>query len=129
MHLTLFKPDEHYEMLSEWRKKRNLESMSIDGFPKTGLIVYEKEKPILASFLYDTDSYWIFIDGTISDPDTTREERNNAVDMVLDGLLELAKFKEKRIIATYISQKHIGKALKEHEFVKAGEAEFFMRGV
>lgn len=76
-----------YEMLCSWWKARDMGTIPLNCLSSTGLIVNN----CVAGFLYLTNSKMSMIDCVISDKESNKEVRQNALDILVDELTKLAK--------------------------------------
>ena len=76
-----------YEDLASWYAAHNKPVPKLEDLPNYGLI----EPNIGAGFLILTDANIGFIEYYISNPDSTKEERDLALDAITDGLIEYGR--------------------------------------
>ena len=77
----------HRSMLKHWLLGWKLPLGMLDLLPHHGVIVPD----FAVGFVYCTDSKIAYGDGFIANPQVSREQRNDALDAVLDGLVETAR--------------------------------------
>lgn len=85
MNIRLYTPTDLID-INTWYYKRKLPVVPENLLPKTGFIV----PGIGAAFLYRTDGGIALCEGFITNPDTTREERIEARDLIMSELLHEA---------------------------------------
>lgn len=73
--------------VQEWAKARGAGEMDESLLSSTGMIV----DGVAAGFLYLTNSRAAIIDGYISNPNSLKLERDQALNAITKGLLELAR--------------------------------------
>lgn len=76
-----------YLQIFEWGLRHNIGALSKNSLPATGLII----DGIAVGFLYQTDSDICYLENLISNPDSNKEERLEAVNLIINGLIEKAK--------------------------------------
>lgn len=92
MEVRLFKKKEDYPILLEWWKARGQNPGSIDFLSDWGVIVSDGQKPVAALWLYPMVSTKLgMIMSPISNPDTTKEQRDIALNICLNTIHEIAK--------------------------------------
>ena len=68
--------------------------MPKDFYPdngKGGFIVEKNDKPIVAGFLYLTNSKGALLEWIVSDPDYRESDRNNAIELLITGVENVCK--------------------------------------
>lgn len=104
-----------YYTLVEWWSQHSWKAPSINMLPKTGFIV----ENICAGFLYKTDSEIAWLEFIISNPVSDKEERSQALDLVINSLVEEAKLSGFKAIFTSVEHKKLIERYKEHGFVES----------
>lgn len=79
--------DSDIQEISCWRAARGKVPFEDGWLPETGFMVPN----ILAAFVYKTDSKLAFFEGVIASPDTTHEERQEALGLVGDAIISWAR--------------------------------------
>jgi len=75
---------DHSVLLSKWWKEWGFAPVPIDFLPETGWVVLYKKRPIIAAYMYTTDSKVAWLSWFISDKSfNDREVRNEAIKMIL----------------------------------------------
>lgn len=92
MEVRLFKKDKDYPIVLEWWNKYQQTPAPIEFLSDWGVIVSENGKPICAIWFYPIVSVKFgLIKSPIANPDTTKEERNMALNLCLNTIHEIAK--------------------------------------
>lgn len=86
MESRYYTPDD-YNTISSWYHLRNLETPPLTHIPPNGIIV----PGIACAHLYKTDGNFAFLEGFISNPMTTHQERKDALQLIIKELTKLAK--------------------------------------
>ncbi len=92
-----------YEMLVEWWKDWGWDPVSKDMLPDNGtggIIVEQDNKPIIAGFIYWSNSNVIWFDWIISDKKASRIKRAKSLIIMIDAVEEMARAKGKKYIIT-----------------------------
>lgn len=87
MTVAKYRHGAHYEMLRGWLAARNLQIPSQDLFSDCGFCVQNRA----IGFLFKTNSKQAYIDHVAADPNCTSDERNSALNLLFDVLLDEAK--------------------------------------
>lgn len=83
---------EDREVIREWLISRKMNGSLADDIPENGLIAFESESPIAAGFLRKIEaSEQIMLDGLISNPKRQGRLSSRALDMIVDGLIEMGR--------------------------------------
>lgn len=75
--------ESHLPILNDWAKDRGLPEMPIEMLPQTGFIVWMDKLPIVAGFVYFTDSSVAFVENIISNLHSNKEERAIALSRLI----------------------------------------------
>jgi hypothetical protein len=92
MKSRLFVYDTDYELVSGWWKKREHIVIQKDFLSDFGVLVEDDNgKKLAVMWLYPLlSTKWCMIRFPITNPDSTKEERNKALDLVFDNLHGMA---------------------------------------
>ncbi|AEI68032.1 hypothetical protein [Corallococcus macrosporus] len=74
-------PELHFEHIKSWLQHWD-EVVTPDGLPQTGYVIPGKA----AGFLYRTDSSLAMIENLVAAPGLSKEERNEAVDLIVAAI-------------------------------------------
>ena len=90
-----------WEILQEWWAKWNWPTITKEMLPLNGcggLIVYKGDIPVVAGFLYLTNSNVAWMEWIISNQDYREDDRKDALEMLILGLEDIALSVGKTII-------------------------------
>jgi hypothetical protein len=90
MTLERWKPEKHLPLVHEWARLRGLgpNAGDVSLLPPTGFVA----DGIVAGFLYVvTGCKQAFMDGFVSDPRATREQRGQAIHEIMDAIVVEAR--------------------------------------
>lgn len=76
-----------FEMVKKWYEDREMKCPPMSSFPELGFIIPE----VAAGFIAQTDSTVCLLEGYITNPTSSKQERDLALDEITDSLLEAAK--------------------------------------
>lgn len=105
---------EDYEELFKWWSKHNWTPLSPDLLPETGYIV----EGYACCFLYKTDSKICWMGWPISNPETDKELRSQALDLIIKELKQKAVDLDYKIIITTTNLEYLGDRYEKHNFVE-----------
>ena len=80
--------EEDYEVICDWWTKWEWPILPKELLPQDGLggfMVEKNKKPIVAGFVYLTNSKGAWFDYIVSDPDYREDDRNEAVELLIRG--------------------------------------------
>lgn len=109
MNIKLINLDTDYDLISSWYTKRNLNVPTRDSYSKIGFMAGN----VCAAWLYQTDSKYCLIENAISDSDSTKEQRDQATDMLLEMMIKTATELGYKTMLTYTNHPSLMK--KENE--------------
>lgn len=83
--------EEHYPVLKEWWSQYGWEAPQLETLPKTGFIALSEGKPVVAGFLYKTDSSMAFMDWIIGDKNASALSRGKGAHLVVSSIIQDAR--------------------------------------
>lgn len=87
MEIRPFSQIRDYARVAGWWESAGFEPLAPDALPQYGFVVND----ICAGWLYRTDSSMAVIEWIVADPESDKEQRSQALDALLDKLLETAR--------------------------------------
>jgi hypothetical protein len=90
MQVKLFNIELHFNILNDWLIKHKLSKEDLSNIPQLGYICYEKEIPIAIGFLRMIEGGYAQIDSLVTDPEISSNLRNEAIDLVIKQLIDIA---------------------------------------
>lgn len=119
--------DNLYQVISKWWIAQSWQVMPKDALSQRGYIVYENEKPIVAGFLYkDETSSLGMIGWIISNPETTHDERDKALDKLILHIEAIAKVIGVKLLLTFMKHENLIKKLIQHSYITLGDGSIEM---
>jgi len=106
-----------YPTLVSWWLNHDWPSIPLNYLPKTGVVIYGKEVPVCAGFLYSTDSDVAIIEWIISNPHTAKLERRAALVLLIEALCQEAKNRGFKSVFTFASHPRLIEELDSAGFV------------
>lgn len=107
-----------YYILCEWWNKQNWQAPDRNMLPKTGLII----ENICAGFLYKTDSDVALLEFIIANPESNKEERSEALDLLINNLVNIAKESGYKAIFTSLQHTKLLERYKKHGFIETDKS-------
>lgn len=117
--------DSHYDELARWWRDWDIEPISREMLPRTGVVVLG----LAAGFLYCTDSNLCILDCYVSNPDRPGKERTEAIDIVTYVLIEKARAMKFGLIKADTKVPSIKERAIKNGFHYVGEFSAFSRGI
>lgn len=81
----------HFPLMVRWWEKRKFPPADISLTPKRGHMTHFRGQPIAGGFLFKSDANVAIIGNIVSDPESPRAIRSDAVDLLILSLADLAK--------------------------------------
>ena len=104
-----------WETLSSWWKWWKWPEMNKDLLPLNGcggLMVYKEETPIMAGFLYLSNSKVAWMDWIVSNPEYKEKDRKEALELLISSLEEVARQQGYNIVLSITRNKSL---IQSHE--------------
>jgi hypothetical protein len=109
---------EDYKLLCEWWLEWEWPAMPLEALPKTGFVALSpSEVPQAMAFMYHTDSNIAWMEWVTGNPNSSREDRGNAVNRVVQEVLDEAKKGHYRMVFTSVNHPKLLERLKTNGFV------------
>tara|TARA_R110000764_G_scaffold92499_1_gene175839 strand:- start:208 stop:612 length:405 start_codon:yes stop_codon:yes gene_type:complete len=105
-----------YDLLVQWWKDWGWSPVSKDMLPDNGLggIMIQSEKtPIIAGFIYWTNSDAVWLEWVVSDKKANRITRAKALMTIIDVVEEMARAEGKKYLVTFSDNKSFISTLKK----------------
>jgi hypothetical protein len=102
-----------YNDLVNWWKAQKWTPVPEDHLPEYGLVI----DGIAAGFIYRTDSKFALLEFVIANPNTTKEERSEALDLIIDDLLFIAKELGHSTVFTSLEHPKLLERYEKHGFI------------
>lgn len=116
----------HYEEVCKWWTVRNWMIIPENVLPKTGVIIATKDGVnICAGWLYRTDSNLCAIEWVISNPESAREQRDEAQDLLFKSLLDRLEVGE--MVLGFSEFEAMTERYEKHGFIRSGKHELLVR--
>ena len=99
-----------WEVLCSWWKWWRWPEMNRDLLPSNGLgglMVYKGDTPIVAGFLYLTNSKGALLDWIVSNPKYKEQDRSQAIKLLIDSCEQVAKVNGYNIIFSFTRNKSL----------------------
>lgn len=114
-----------FGVINKWFGLRGEPNIPKGYFPDVGFIA----ENVGAGFLYQTDSTLCFIDGYISNPASTKAEREDAFEWITRSLLLTAKEHKFTMVLAYSQNPAVKKWCDKFNFELKGEYRLYAREV
>jgi hypothetical protein len=107
-----------YYLICEWWTAHKWNAPSYLMLPKTGFII----EGLCAGFLYKTDSEIAWLEFVISNPKSDKELRNEALNILIEKLINEAKQSGFKVIFTSVEHTKLIDRYKNHGFVETDKS-------
>lgn len=91
MNATKYNFKEHYSLISQWWVQHNWPTIPADHLPKTGFIIYDKTEPIIAGFVYKTDSAFGLFEFIVANPNIKGLRRDLGFSLLTSVVVDYSK--------------------------------------
>lgn len=109
---------EDFPYIVLWAHKRELGLPDPQYYPECGMVVETDEgKRICSGFLFRTDAKFSIIGAVMSDPESDPLVRNQALDVLFDGLIELSRQCGFKMISVSTNNQRLCARYEKHGFV------------
>lgn len=112
-----------FDEIEKWFFERDMRMPDVSLFPRVGFIV----RGVAAGFIFYTDSLVAIIDGYISNPKSDARQRDEALDLITEALINNAKFHGIKVIKCDTPLDVVKKRALKFGFELTGSYESFMR--
>lgn len=119
--LVSFNAKKHWNLLESWWQERNFNPPPLQMMPKTGVLVKVSNCFIAAGFLTKTDTAACVIGHLVSDPRASGIDRHEALDKVIDFLVQCAKFEHFEMVFMSTNLPELQKRYLDHGFTMTDE--------
>lgn len=92
--------DKDYNIIKKWFLAFGHTPPKKDYLPLNGFMIYIKKKPMACGFVYNTDSSMCLFDFPVSNPAGTKEERDMAINELINIVKEYSKIAGYKVIYT-----------------------------
>lgn len=99
-----------WETLTSWWKWWRWGEMNRDLLPLNGLgglMIYKDDIPVVAGFLYLTNSKGALLDWIISNPEYKENDRSEAIELLISSCEQIAKEQGCSIVFSFTRNKHL----------------------
>lgn len=87
-----------YDWWEQWPKWTPLPRTHLPDNGLGGLIVYNNDEPVVAGFMYNTNSSMVLVEWIISNPEYRDKNRKECIQTLITGFEEMAKAMGKKSV-------------------------------
>lgn len=116
MQIRKFDPEQDYETVAHWWKKREWPVVPLALLSKTAFIVEDDTQAYAAGWLYKTDSKFALLEWIIANPDCEQKKRAQSLDILISRLMEAARQGGFSNVFSSISNERLIERYKKHGF-------------
>lgn len=112
-----YTPGLHYDHLKRWALYRDLPESTVKDIPHLGFIVIKESNiGVAAGFLRRCEGDYAIIDGYMTNPTCSSQERNEALDMITQSIVNTTKTHGISKILAFTADAGIVERAKKHGF-------------
>lgn len=119
--IVTFRATRHWNLLEVWWKERNFQNPPLELMPKTGVVVKVDGLFVAAGFLTRTDTAACVIGHLVSDPRASGRDRDEALNKVIDFLVQRAKIERFKFVFMSTNIKSLQERYLSHGFTLTDE--------
>lgn len=112
------KPTQDLLEMNEWLTARGKAPVSLSGIPELGLMAENSQGPIAAAFIRRCEGNVGMIDGLVTNPKASSLDRHQAIDLVVQRLLAIAKTLELTRVLAFSTDEGTLRRSEKHGFRK-----------
>ncbi len=117
MEIKKYSEAEDFPHIVLWAAARGLAYPAAEFYPPCGMVIWHEGKRVCSGFMFKTDANFSIIGGIMSDPKADYAVRNEALDMLFAGLLELSKQCGFKLVSSSANNEKLSARLEKHGFV------------
>jgi len=118
MEVERYSPHKHYKLMLEWLTAREHYLPPEDEMPTVGFVAHLEGKPVAMGFIRRVEGSYGQLDGLVSNPSFPGDLRSQAIDIVVENIINKAKLMNlKCLTATSLDKNTLERSIK-HGFVK-----------
>lgn len=91
MQAVMYDNDTHLQFICKWLYLRESYIPARNEMPALGVVVYADKMPIAAASLRRVEGNFGQVDGLVSNPEASPEQRHEALDLAISEVIKLAK--------------------------------------
>jgi len=117
MQARYFEVSKDYATIANWWNGHNWPIVAPDFLPKLGLIIEDEEHKYCCGWLYRTDSLIAWVEFIVSNPKAPMKKRSEAINLLIEELLQKARQMGYGCVFTSVSQKGLMRRFAKQGFV------------
>ena len=121
INIELFKAETHYEIISKWWKDQRWPIIPLSHLPKVGFVIYFDQIPVIAGWLYKSDSAFAHLEWIVANPEVRGFRRSECFKALVDRVKRAANEMGFKSIITSVQNRSLIKRLKSSDFTVTDE--------
>jgi hypothetical protein len=114
MQAVVFDWKNHGPVVADWWRAWGWPVMGEEHFPFNGRMILKDGVPVAAGWLFLTDSAWAILEWIVGNPNAAHGERVDAIDLLVEELLRLAKDNGKLEVFSSVNHPTLIDAYRRH---------------
>ncbi len=127
MEVVLYDKRKHFPFIYGWWKEQLGETLYPELLPDSGAVVFDKDTPLYAAWIYLTNSKASFLAMAVSNPTVSKRRRAKAIGLATLFLEALAKRHGCKFIVGISGHPSLSRRMKRNGFKDMGEHFFGMK--
>lgn len=116
MDVLIFNPWVDIKFVKSWLKLRDMDESLAEDLPQIGYMAFVGDLPVAAGFLRQVEGNAAQIDSVITDPKADPKIRNEAIDAIVERLIDFARKDGVKMILSFSIDAHTLERSKKHGF-------------
>ena len=128
MKVLPFKTEDHYQVVkSWWDQYEGWDAIHPDILSDTGFIVFEDDEPLVAGWMYLTNSKVAWLEWVVSNPECDRIQRATAIHLLIGHITHMTDSLGLKMLMSAVVNPGFIEKLKEHSFQEADKTRIMIR--
>jgi hypothetical protein len=111
-----FIAETHYPSVKEWWLTQDWSVIPLSHLSKNGVIVFDGDLPIVAGWLFETDSAFCLMEFIVANPGVRGPKRDEAIALLFETLKKMAKVRGFKSVFTMSKNDSLSRRLKSSGF-------------
>ena len=118
MQITQYDEASHYQVICSWWKAHNWPCIPPDHLPRQGYIIYNQDTPLIAGFVYKTDSAFCLFEFIVANPEVRGIKRSIAFDFLVEAVVKYSIGVGAKSLFISANNGGLMKKLEKNNFIK-----------
>jgi hypothetical protein len=120
--IPVYMTNDHYMQVRKWWEARGHQFIPMVSLPRTSIIIEDDlKRPVAFGCVYMTDSDSCMMEWITTNPESSSDDRDHALNLLIYTLKAHAETDKKRLIFSYLQDAGLMSRYGEHGFQKSDE--------